>query len=181
MACCKKKFLSISNIPSFSSGSPNFPDHHPQWPLLWQDLPIVFIVNLFSSWICMEYLPLHVKQPTINQSFFNESYEIWGLNSLQLRISTVSIRSSLVSLICCPSIKPGIINMFFWLCIKCLSIIWNSMFFSALMQEILLFGIIFGQFSGFFALHSKFVFALASTDKSYKSVSLMNYQIVKTK
>ena len=26
--CCKGKFLSLSNIPSFSRGSPNFPDHH---------------------------------------------------------------------------------------------------------------------------------------------------------
>lgn len=76
----------------------------------------------------------------------------WGLNSFQLRILTVLIRSSLVSLICCPSIKPDIINMFFLLCIKCLSIIWNLMFFSALMQKILLFGIIFGEFSVFFLL-----------------------------
>ena len=42
------KCLSLSNIPSFSSGSINFPDHHTKWHLL-QDLTFVFIVNLFSS------------------------------------------------------------------------------------------------------------------------------------
>ncbi len=36
VACCKAKFLSLSNIPSFSGGSPNFSDHHPRWPLLYQ-------------------------------------------------------------------------------------------------------------------------------------------------
>ena len=36
--------------------------------LYYNNLPIVFILNLFSSWICMKYLPLDVKQPTIKQS-----------------------------------------------------------------------------------------------------------------
>ena len=35
------------------------------------NLPIAFILNLFSSWVCMKYLPLDVKQPSINQSFLS--------------------------------------------------------------------------------------------------------------
>lgn len=31
-------------------------------------LPIFFIVNLFYSWTCIEYLSLNIKQTTINQS-----------------------------------------------------------------------------------------------------------------
>ena len=54
---------------------PHFPvavwlsDHHSGWLLLLQDLPIVFIVKLFSSWTYMQHLPLDFKQPTNNKSW----------------------------------------------------------------------------------------------------------------
>ena len=57
------------NMPSFSSGSQNFPNLHPEWPLL-KDLPIVLSDNFFWSGTfrtCMKYFPLDVKQPITNQ------------------------------------------------------------------------------------------------------------------
>ena len=46
------------------------PDHHRDGPLLLKDLlvPVVFIVNLFSSRTIVKYLPLDIKQSTINKN-----------------------------------------------------------------------------------------------------------------
>ena len=59
VAFCKTLFLSLSNIPSFSSGSPNFPDHHPRWPILYQPTyciycELVLVLNMHEIFAIFE-------------------------------------------------------------------------------------------------------------------------------
>ena len=65
VACCKENCLSLSNTPSFFSGSPNFHGHHPSRPSITCSTYLLYELLIWSRPKYMKYLPLDFEQLSI--------------------------------------------------------------------------------------------------------------------